>query len=359
MTVANPGRQHPAVQFRRTAIRQLSHLPQVELGHYPTPIEPLDRLSAKFPGYRIRVKRDDCTGLGLGGNKVRQIEFYLGDALSQGCDTVLSTGAVQSNCMRTIAAATSKLGMDCHIQLENRVSNHSAEYQNSGNKLLTSLFGAHIYYYPAGEDEEGADRSLADIADKLKGEGRKPYIIPLRVVREPKGAFGYMVAAQEMLDQFRELEWQPDLVVVGSGSGLTHAGLLTGLRLLQCDIPVLGVCVRRHARAQSARIKTHCENLANMLDIRTPVTERDIWTDDSALAPGYGQICEGLKDTIRLVATTEGLLLDPVYSGKAMRCMLDLIANNALTGYRNLLFIHTGGTPAIFAYRNDFQSLPD
>ncbi len=347
------------MKFRQPAIRQLKSWPQVELGHYPTPIEPLERLSAKFPGYRIRVKRDDCTGLGLGGNKVRQIEFYLGDALSRGCDTILSTGAIQSNCMRTIAAATSKLGMDCHIQLENRVNNTTEEYRNSGNKLLTSLFGAHIHYYPEGEDEEGADQSLADIAGNLEGQGKKPYIIPLRVVREPKGAFGYMVAAGEMLDQFRELDWKPDLIVVGSGSGLTHAGLLMGLRLLECDIPVLGACIRRDAQAQFTRIKTHCENLANMLDIQPLVTNQDIWTNDNALAPGYGQISAGLKDTIRLTATTEGLLLDPVYSGKAMRCMLNLIENNDLADYRNPLFIHTGGTPAVFAYRNDFQNLPD
>ncbi len=347
------------MNFRQSALTQLESLPRVELGHYPTPIESLERLSANFPGYHIRVKRDDCTGLGFGGNKVRQVEFYLGDALSRGCDTILSTGAIQSNCMRTIAAATSKLGMDCHIQLENRVRNSTDEYQNSGNKLLTGLFGAHIHYYPDGEDEEGADQSLADMADQLKGEGRKPYIIPLRVVREPKGAFGYMVAAKEMLEQFRELDWKPDLIVVGSGSGSTHAGLLMGLRLLECDIPALGACVRRDARAQFARIKAHCENLANMLDIRPLVTAQDIWTDDNALAPGYGQICEGLKDTIRLVATTEGLLLDPVYSGKAMRCMLNLIENNELADYRNPLFIHTGGAPAVFAYRHDFQELSD
>jgi len=356
MIVPNPSQEYSTVKFRQPAIPQLKSLPQVELGHYPTPIEPLERLSAKFPGYQIRVKRDDCTGLGFGGNKVRQIEFYLGDALSQGCDTILSTGAIQSNCMRTIAAATSKLGMNCHIQLENRVPNRTVEYQNSGNKLLTDLFGAHIHYYPDGEDEEGADQSLADLADKLEEEGKKPYIIPLRVVREPKGAFGYMVAAGEMLDQFRELDWEPDLIVVGSGSGSTHAGLLMGLRLLGCDIPVLGACVRRDARSQFIRIKTHCENLAKMLDIRPLVTDQDIRTDDNALAPGYGQICEGLKDTIRLIATTEGLLLDPVYSGKAMRCMLTLIENNDLTDYRNPLFIHTGGTPAVFAYRNDFQN---
>ena len=245
------------MKFRQPEIRQLKSLPRVELGHYPTPIESLARLSARFPGYRIRVKRDDCTGLGFGGNKVRQIEFYLGDALSRGYDTVLSTGAIQSNCMRTIAAATSKLGMDCHIQLENRVSNSTTEYQNSGNKLLTCLFGAHIYYYPEREDEEGADQSLADIADKLKEQGRKPYIIPLRVVKEPKGAFGYMVAAKEILDQFGELDWKPDLIVVGSGSGLTHAGLLTGLRLLGCDIPVLGAVfagMHRHNPSESKPI---------------------------------------------------------------------------------------------------------
>ncbi len=159
----------------------------------------MPQLSARYEGFALYVKRDDCTGLGLGGNKVRQIEFYLGDALAKGCDTVLSTGAVQSNYMRTIAAAASKLGLECHIQLEDRVKNTSSEYQKSGNRLLTGLFGATIHHYPDGEDELGADREIHRIADALKLQGRNPYVIPLTPSKEPKGALGYVVAAEELI----------------------------------------------------------------------------------------------------------------------------------------------------------------
>ena len=335
----------------------LSHLPQIVLGHYPTPIESLSRLSTHFPGCQISVKRDDCTGLGFGGNKVRQIEFYLGDALSKGCDTVLSTGAIQSNYMRTIAAAASKLGLDCHIQLENRVKNTSKEYQTSGNRLLTDMFGAQVSYYPEGEDEDGADRSINEIAEQLKAKGKTPYVIPLSMVKEPKGAFGYMVAAQEMLQQFESSGVYPEVIVVGSGSGLTHAGLLMGLRLLGSSIPVLGACVRRQANLQKTRIKTHCENLSRMLEVSGLISDEDIWVNDNALAPGYGQISDALKKVIGMAATNEGLLLDPVYSGKTLCCLLNAIEADQLNGYQDALFVHTGGTPAIFAYQNELSDL--
>ncbi len=335
----------------------LRGIPRVELAHTPTPLEYMPRLSAKYDGIELYVKRDDCTGLGFGGNKVRQIEFYLGDALDKGCDTVLSTGAVQSNYMRTIAAAASNLGLECHIQLEDRVDNQSTDYQNSGNRMLTGMFGAAIHHYADGEDEQGADGEINRIADELKQKGRKPYVIPLMPVKEPKGALGYMVAAQELIEQFAQQKFAPDLIVVGSGSGLTHAGLLFGLRLHGSSVAVLGVCVRRNKALQFSRIKSHCSNLSAMLKLSTLVKDEDIWTDDSALAPGYGQMSALVNRAIQMAATCEGLLLDPVYSGKTLACAIKLIEDGSLSRFRKIVVIHTGGAPAIFAYRNEMARI--
>jgi D-cysteine desulfhydrase family pyridoxal phosphate-dependent enzyme len=337
----------------------LSAFPLVRLGHYPTPLEHLPRLSAHLAEHQIYVKRDDCTGLGLGGNKVRQLEFYLGDAISKGCDTVLSTGAIQSNYMRTLAAAASKLGLECHIQLEDRVATKSPQYHSSGNRLLTEMFGASITFFPEGEDEEAADAEINRIAERLESEGRKPYVVPLKPVKQPKGALGYVEAAKELIVQMADQELQPDLIVVPSGSGLTHSGLLFGLRLLGNKTPVLGTCVRRSSDLQTPRIFSHCQNLGRMIDRDDVVSEQDVWTNDRALAPGYGEISDILSDAIYQSATLEGLLLDPVYSGKSMACLLQLIKDGKLKDYKNIVVIHTGGAPAIFAYQEAIQNLSE
>lgn len=338
-------------------VQQIEGFSKVNLGHYPTPLELMSRISSQFSGKNLYVKRDDCTGLGLGGNKVRQLEFYLGDALAKGCDTVLSTGAVQSNYMRTLAAAASKLGLECHIQLEDRVAGKSAVYHSQGNKLLTSMFGAKIYFYDEGEDEEAADQNIQDIAAELEQSGKKPYVVPLKPVKQPKGAFGYVEAADELLKQCDNQSLTPDLVVVGSGSGLTHSGLLAGLRLLGSPVTVLGACVRRQADLQGPRILSHCRNIEAMVGCGEIVSADDIWVDDRALAPGYGQLSDMVTSTIKTAATQEGLLLDPVYSGKTLACLLDLIESGSADAFQNIIFVHTGGTPAIFAYQEAMSEL--
>jgi D-cysteine desulfhydrase/L-cysteate sulfo-lyase len=339
------------------SVSELSAFPKTLLGHYPTPLELLPRLSEDYPGHNLYVKRDDCTGLGMGGNKVRQLEFYLGDAVAKGCDTVLSTGAIQSNYMRTIAAAASKLGLDCHIQLEDRVPDTSEEYHTSGNRLLSSIFGATISYFPEGGDEEAADAEINGIAEQLANQGKKPYVVPLKPVKQPKGALGYIECAKELLDQCVAQSLIPDLIVVGSGSGMTHSGLLFGLRLLGADVSVLGACVRREAKLQGPRVYGHCQNLEEMLGTTNTVTEGDVWVDDGVLAPGYGQMSDFVKATIYRVATREGLLLDPVYSGKSLACLLNRINTDQFSEFKNIVFIHTGGTPAIFAYQKEMSDL--
>jgi len=333
-----------------TGLGTFDDFPRTILAHAPTPIEKMENLTAHLGGPALWVKRDDCTGLAFGGNKARQIEFYFGEAQAQGADTVLITGAVQSNFVRTVAAAAAKLGMDCHVQLEERVKGVDDTYRTSGNVLLDRVLGAHIHSYPDGEDEVGADRALGAIADDLKAQGRKPYIIPLSPGHPPLGAFGYVVAARELLAQMATEGLDFAEVVLASGSTSTHAGMLHGLRALGSDLPVLGVCVRRSAELQAPRVKARCDDIAELLGTETCVTEADVRVTDVALAPGYGQLNTMTLEALELAAQKEGLVLDPVYTGKVFAGMVHWVRDGAYGDGDNVLFLHTGGQPALFAY---------
>lgn len=327
---------------------RLSELPRACLGHGPTPLEAMPNLAARLGDVGLAVKRDDCTGLALGGNKVRQLEFYMGEAQAKDADTILITGAVQSNFARLAAAAARKLGMDIHIQLEERVPKTDPAYRNSGNVLLDRMLGATLHSYPDGEDELGADRRLGEIAAELEGRGRRPYIIPLAPGHAPLGALGYVVAAQEILSQMAEQGLAFDEVVVPSGSGNTHAGLLFGLRALGSTVPVTGICVRRDAAAQRPRLRSRCDEIAELLELAPVVSDDDIVLDDSFLPPGYGQLNEATVHAMETAAQSEGLILDPVYSAKTMAGFIDRAQVGSAA--RSLLFLHTGGTPSTFAY---------
>ncbi|HFC04096.1 MAG TPA: D-cysteine desulfhydrase family protein [Rhizobiales bacterium] len=329
----------------------LGRFPKARLGHHPTPLEPMPNLAKQFVDQKLWVKRDDCNGLAFGGNKVRQLEYYLGEAQSCRADSLLITGAVQSNFVRLAAAAANKLGMQCHVQLENRVSKNTTAYKNSGNVLLDRMLGAEIHYYDQGEDEEGADRQLHDIADQLKKHGRKPYIIHLAPGHRPLGALGYVEAAIELLKQVADRNISFDKIVVPSGSGNTHAGLLFGLRALGDKTPVEGICVRRDAPSQVLRISSRAEQLAELLGTTNPVTDHDINLTDRFLLPAYGQLNPATAQAIKQAAKTESLILDPVYSGKTMAGFLAFAQSMPAPG--NILFWHTGGAPAVFAYPDE------
>jgi len=327
---------------------RLDAMPRARLVHAPTPIEALPNLTASLGGARLLVKRDDCTGLAFGGNKVRQLEFYLGEALAQNANTVLITGAVQSNFVRLAAAAARKLGMEIHIQLEERVPKTDPTYRNSGNVLLDRLLGATLHAYPDGEDEAGADARLREIAAGLEAQGRRPYVIPLAPGHAPLGALGYVDAARELLDQLAAQGLCLDEIVVSSGSGHTHGGLLFGLRALGCPARVTGICVRRPAAAQRPRIESRCREIAELLELAPVVVAADVQLIDEFLAPGYGQLNPATVEAMELAARAEALILDPVYTGKTFAGFLQR-ARAAEPG-QSLLFIHTGGTPALFAY---------
>ena len=247
-----------------SALVAVDRFPRVRLGHAPTPLEPAPRLGAAL-GVELWVKRDDCTGLALGGNKVRQLEFPLGEARARGADTVLVTGAVQSNLVRVAAAGARRLGMEAHLQLEERVDEAGDLYRASGNVLVDRLLGATLHSFPVGEDETAADASLERLARALAAEGRRPYVIHSAPGHPPLGGLGYVVAAEEVVTQSRGLGIGFDAVVCASGSGLTHAGVLVGLRAIGEKTPVHGICVRREARRQGARVASVAAELAAMI----------------------------------------------------------------------------------------------
>ncbi|NQW00425.1 MAG: D-cysteine desulfhydrase family protein [Rhodospirillales bacterium] len=324
--------------------------PRAALAVTPTPLEAMPNLSKKLGGPQLHVKRDDLTGLAFGGNKARQLEFYMGDAIAKKADVILITGAVQSNFVRTAAAAAAKIGLACHVQLEERVPDVDATHRMSGNVLLDKLLGAHLYSYPDGEDEAGADRHIGEIAEDLRASGKTPYIIPLSPGHPPLGALGYVVAAQEILDQLNASGQVIDEIVVASGSTSTHAGLLFGLRALGSSIPVIGVCVRRTSAQQAPRVRARCTEISALLGTPDYVGADDVVVTDVALAPGYGQLNAMTIEAMQLAARTEGLILDPVYTGKVMAGLIDRVRSHSYRADANVLFIHTGGQPALFAY---------
>ena len=333
----------------------VARFPRVRLGHAPTPLDAAPNLGAAL-GVELWVKRDDCTGLALGGNKVRQLEFYLGEAQARGADTVLVTGAVQSNLVRLTAAGARKLGMEAHVQLEERVAEGGELYRASGNLLLDRVLGAVLHAFPVGEDEAAADGALKRLGEMLAEEGRRPYVIHSAPGHAPLGGLGYVVAAGEVTEQARALGIGFDAVVCASGSALTHAGLLVGLRALGEAAPVLGICVRRDAASQGARVAKLAAELAAMIGRPTAFDAGDVEVCDGALAPGYGRLGEAAREAMALAARHEALLLDPVYTGKAMAGLIAHVRAGRIAAGSRVLFIHTGGQPALFAYAGKLGS---
>ncbi len=335
-------------------LQGLSKHARVELDSSIRPLEKLTRLSESL-GIDLLVKRDDVSTFAFGGNKVRQLEFYLGPACRQNADTVLITGAVQSNFVRLCAAAAARLGMHPIVQLEHRVPSDDPLYNSSGNVLLNQLLGAEIHYFDEGENEAAADANLDRMADKLRADGRNPYVIHLGVEHPPIGALGYSVCAHECYVQLTERNQVVDHVVIPSGSGLTHSGFLAGARAIGWNVPVQGICVRRDATQQRQRINRRVADVMRLLGEPVKLSDDDVQVHDTVLAPGYGQMNDALQRAIDLSARQEALLLDPVYSGRTMAGLIALIENGTIQPGASVLFIHTGGLAALFAYQNTLQ----
>ena len=332
---------------------RLSTLPRVRLLEGFTGLEPMPNLARMLDRENLLVNRDECASLAFGGNKVRQLEFYFGAAREGGADTVLITGAVQSNFVRLAAASARKLGMECHIQLEERVAKDNPYYRSSGNVLIDQLLGAVIHSFPVGEDEEAADNQLEALAAELSASGRQPFVIHLGPGHPPLGALGYVVAAHELLSQVDAAGHDVARIVVASGSGNTHAGLLFGLRALGSTIPVTGICVRRTADLQRPRLMGHCQRISQLLEIDQPVTDNDIEVNDDLLAPGYGYASDEVLKAILIGARTEALMLDPTYAGKTFAGFIRQVLD--ADGAGASIFVHTGGTPGLFAYETELS----
>lgn len=331
---------------------ELERHPRVDLGVIRSSLDPLHRLGTSL-GIKLFTKRDDTQPLALGGNKIRQLEYYLGAAAANGCDTVLITGARQSNFVRSCAAAARVLGWHAVVQLEDRVPREDPFYMSSGNVLLNQLFGAEIHTFPEGEDEAAADENLDRLARACQARGRKPYTIHLGIDSPPIGGLGYVYAAAETWQQLADQGVTPDHVVIPSGSGLTHAGFLVGARTIGWDVPIHGICVRRNAALQRIRVERRSNELAQMLGPRATVRPVDVRVDDETLAPGYGRINGQVSRAIERAALDEALLLDPVYSGRAMAGLISLVERGTIKPADTVVFVHTGGLPGIFAYQAD------
>ena len=323
----------------------LDRFPTVALCHRPTPLEPMRRLSERLGGPTLWIKRDDCTGLATGGNKTRKLEFLIGEALAEGADMVVTQGAVQSNHVRQTAAAACRFDLDCHALLERRVPDTDREYEHSGNVFLDHLLGATLEYREAGLD---MNQEAQEVADRFRQEGRHAYFIPGGGSNET-GALGYAACAQEVVRQADALDVRFDWIVLGTGSAGTQAGLVAGLHQLDADLPVMGISVRQPREAQIKVVHALAERTAERLG-RDSVPVDDVIVDDGYVGAGYGIPAESTLEAITMAARTEGILLDPVYSGKGFAGMLGLARSGFFKPDENILFLHTGGSAALFAY---------
>jgi L-cysteate sulfo-lyase len=329
----------------------LSRFPRVRVAHMPTPVEPLDNLSAALGGPKIWIKRDDCTGLATGGNKTRKLEFLVADALEQGADTLITIGATQSNHVRQTAAIAGKFGMRCHILLENRAQSNDASFNENGNVLLDRLYGAEITVHERGSDMKAI---AAALAARLQAEGRKPYVIPVGG-SNPIGVLGYVDAAVEADAQFKAMGVTIDQAIHATGSCGTQAGLVLGYAALGGAVPVLGVCVSQPKEVQEANVLALVRESEMALGLGLGVGPEAIHANSDYVGEGYGIPTEGMVEAVKLVARTEAILLDPVYSGKAMAGLIDLVRKGAFAQAQNILFWHTGGSAALFGYGAAFD----
>lgn len=324
------------------------NLPKASLGYFPTPLIELTRLSKTLGGPNIYMKRDDNTGLALGGNKTRKLEYIMGDALAKGADTVITAGAIQSNHCRQTAGAAASLGLECHLVLGGEEPE-----QPQGNLLLDKVYGCHIHW--AGENRKGED--IPALVAQLKAEGKKPYVIPYGGSNE-LGAIAFIEAYKELNAQREALKVDFSHIIFASSSGATHAGLMLGNKILQTYSQIIGINIDK-GEMDKVPFDEHIVSLANstaqLIAADYQFTADDLILNSDYVGDGYGVIGELEKEAIALTAQNEGILLDPVYTGRAMGGLIDMIRTGQIKATDNVLFWHTGGAPALFAYADDLD----
>ena len=320
----------------------MANFPRVELAALPTALQPAPRLSRALGGkVNIWIKRDDNTGLAIGGNKARKLEFLLADALRQGCDTVLTTGGPQSNHCRMTAAAAAKLGLECHLVFNSRPFDI-----RQGNLLLDELLGAKLHWRDPAKIEN-ISREMSNLAEELKAQGRRPYIIPLGGSNEV-GAMGYVYAVQEILQQAEALGIQFEAIVHASGSGGTQAGLLAGKLLNNVPTGIIGVSVSRSQAVLQSQVAQLCQAVLSLLDCDIDPTDH-VEVTDAYVGAGYGLPTEASQSALQLFARNEGIIIYPVYTAKAAAALVYEVQAGRWPAGSNVVFWHTGGSPALFA----------
>ena len=327
----------------------LARFPRVRLAHLPTPLEPLPRLSEVL-GVELWIKRDDCTGLAGGGNKTRKLEFLLGDAMEQGADTLVTQGAVQSNHVRQTAAAAAAHGLKCEVILEERTGSKATDYVHNGNVLMDRLFGAGMRFVDGGSDMVAA---LEMTAEQVRKAGGRPYVIP-GGGSNAIGALGYVDCAREIVVQADELDLPIDRIVTATGSAGTHAGLVAGLAVMGADVPVLGIGVRAPKAKQEENVLKLARQTVALLGRPEAVTAEMVVADCDYVGQGYGLIDGAVIEALKLAARTDGIVLDPVYTGKAMKGLIALAKAGRFEG-ETVVFLHTGGAQGLFGYQGEIE----
>lgn len=326
---------------------QLSQFPRLGLAQLDTPLEPLKRLSAHLGGPRLWVKREDATGLGFGGNKLRKLDYVLHDAVCSGADTLVSGGVVQSNSQRQVAAAAAKLGMECHLAVyHGRLSPPTPEYNASGNAFLNRLFGAHLHDVPWTGDRNAAIR---DLGAKLEQQGRRAYFVPYGV-SNVLGAIGYATTIAEIGQQAAELGIRPTAIVHCSGSAGTQAGLVVGAAACMPHTRIVGVDIDAEPERVRSDVTRLAREAAERLDV--PFSELHVDVVAGHAGPAYGVPHAATVEAIKLAGRLEALPVDPVYSGKGLAGLIALIREGRWSADDDVIFIHTGGSPALFAYQS-------
>jgi L-cysteate sulfo-lyase len=334
-------------------LSRLETIARVALAHLPTPFEPLPRLSHHLGGPNIWVKREDCTGLGLGGNKVRKLELILAEALAQGADTIVSGGVVQSNHARQVAAAAAKLGLECHLALmTGRVPRVDPDYESTGNIFLDRLYGARCVMVDWRADRNAA---IQRMVDDLRGRGRRPYFVPYGGSNR-LGALAFVRMAAELQGQAESQDLRLEAIVHASGTGGTQAGLLVGMGLVAPWVSVIGIDVDAEAERVRGDVRRLTADVADFLDAPGLLAKHPVEVVADYAGSNYGLPTASTIEAIELGARLEGLVLDPVYSGKGMAGLIGLIREGRFTPGQHVLFVHTGGAPGLFAYRSAFAA---
>jgi L-cysteate sulfo-lyase len=329
---------------------RLAKFPRLGLAHLPTPLEPMKRLTAHLGGPRLWVKREDCTGIGFGGNKLRKLDYVLQEAFAAGADTLVSGGVVQSNSQRQVAAAAAKLGFACHLAVyHGRLASIGPEYENNGNALLNRLFGAHLHDVPWSGNRNDAIRELAAM---LAAQGRRPYVVPYGV-SNALGAVGYASTVVEIAQQLNDQDIEPDAIVHCSGSAGTQAGLIVGASECLPNTGVVGIDIDAEPERVRADVISCGRAAAGLLSVKFEEARVEVVAGHAG--PAYGVPHAATIEAIKLAGRLEALAVDPVYSGKGLAGLIALIRLGRWKTSDNVVFIHTGGAPALFAYREKLE----